>query len=84
MKKIPVTCDSLNLAVISLKRNVESNDSVACLDQVQVLLADVCLGGSSVVEELNLFEESWLLELVVSRSIVQWVKRVCLGYSSGS
>ncbi len=79
---IPVTSDGLNLAVVSLERNVESNNSVAGLDQVQVLLRDVCLRGSSVEEELDLFKESGFLELIISGSIVLRIKWVLLASSS--
>ena len=61
---LPVACNSLNGTVVSAKRNVESNDSVAGLDELQVLVGDVCLGSCSVEEELDLLEETGLLELV--------------------
>ena len=59
---LPVACNGLNGTVVSAKRNVESNDCVAGLDELQVLTGDVGLGSSSVEEELDLLEETGLLE----------------------
>ena len=61
---LPVASDGLNGAIVTAKRNVESNDSIAGLDQVQVFLGDVGLGSSAVEEKLHLLEEARLLELV--------------------
>ena len=72
-KYLPVACNSLNGAIVSAKRNVESNDCVAGLDERQVLVGDVCLGSSSVEEELDLLEETGLLELVKFGTKVGWV-----------
>lgn len=59
-----IASDCFNSAVVTTERDVKSNDSVAGLDEVEVLLRDVCLGGSAVEEELHLLEEAGLLELV--------------------
>ena len=59
---LPVASDGLNGAIVTAKRNVESNDSVASLDQVQILLRNISLGGCAVKEELDLLEESGFLE----------------------
>jgi len=67
---LPVTCDCLDSAVVSAERNVESNDSVAGLDELEVLLGDVSLASSSVEEELYLLKETRLLESVKFRSEV--------------
>jgi hypothetical protein len=61
---LPVASDGLNGAIVTAKRNVESNDSVASLDQVQILLRNISLGGCAVKEELDLLEESGFLEVV--------------------
>ncbi len=61
---LPVASDGLNGAVVSAEGDVESNDSVAGLDELQVLVGDAGLGSSTVEEELDLFEEARLLELV--------------------
>ena len=70
---LPVASDGLNGTIVSAERNVESNDSVACLDQLQVLLGHVSLSCCSIEEEFNLFEEAGLLELVELGSEVGWV-----------
>jgi hypothetical protein len=61
---IPVASDGVDGAVVATERNIESNDGVASLDQAQVFLGDVSLGGGTVEEELDLLEEAGLLELV--------------------
>ena len=67
---IPVASDGLDGAVVATERNIESNDGVASLDQAQVFLGDVSLGGGTVEEELDLLEEAGLLELVQLRAEV--------------
>ena len=58
---LPVTRDSLKSTVVSTQWNVESHDSLAGLDEVQVLLLDASLGGSFVVKELDLLKETRLV-----------------------
>lgn len=79
---VPVASDGLDGAVVTTEGNVESNDSVAGLDEVQVLLRDVSLGGSAIEEELDLFEEAWLLELVELGTKVLGINARCLGEES--
>lgn len=40
---------------------IESNDVIACPDEVKIVLRDCGLGCCSVEEEFNLFKETWLL-----------------------
>jgi hypothetical protein len=61
---LPVASDGLDGTVIASQGDVESNDSVASLDQVEVLLWNVSFGSSAIEEELDLLEETGLLELV--------------------
>lgn len=79
---LPVASDGLNSAVVTTEGDVESNDSVASLDEVQVLLGDVSLGGCAVEEELDLLEEAGLLELVELGTEVLGVNACCLGEES--
>mmetsp|Transcript_34300 Transcript_34300/g.45174 ORF Transcript_34300/g.45174 Transcript_34300/m.45174 type:complete len:322 (+) Transcript_34300:732-1697(+) len=53
-----VASDGLEGAVISAKRDVESNNVLARLDEVEVLLIDAGKGSGLVVEELDLLEET--------------------------
>jgi hypothetical protein len=55
---LPVASDDLEVTVVSPERNVESYDSLACLDQVEPLGIDAGLGSTRLEEELHLFEES--------------------------
>jgi|SanBayMetagenome_1026888.scaffolds.fasta_scaffold84419_1 hypothetical protein len=61
---LPVACDSLDCAIVAAEGDVESNDSVAGLDEVQVLLGNISLRSSAVEEKLDLLEETGLLERV--------------------
>jgi hypothetical protein len=61
---LPVASDGLDGTVVASQGDVESNDSVASLDQVEVLLWNVSFGSSAIEEELDLLEETGLLELV--------------------
>ena len=61
---LPIASNSLNGAIVTAERNIESNDSVASLDQVEIFLGNISLLGSAVEEELDLLEEAGLLELV--------------------
>lgn len=65
---LPVAGDSLNLSIVSSQGNVESDHSVASLDQVEVLPWDFGFLCSSVEEELDLFQKSWLLEFINLRT----------------
>jgi hypothetical protein len=79
---LPVASDGLNGAIVTAKRNVESNDSVASLDQVQILLRNISLGGCAVKEELDLLEESGFLECVKLGAEVVGVNACSLGEES--
>ena len=79
---LPVASDGLNGAIVTTERNVESNDSVASLDEIQVLLRDVCLGGCAVKEEFDLLEESRFLEVVKLGAEVGGVDACSLGEES--
>ena len=79
---LPVASDSINGAVVTTKRNVESNDSVASLDQVQILLRNISLRGCAVKEELDLLEESGFLEVVKLWAEVGGINASCLGEES--
>ena len=61
---LPVACDSLDCAIVAAEGDVESNDGLAGLDQVKILLGDASLGGSGIVEHLDLFKETGLTVLV--------------------
>jgi DNA-binding transcriptional ArsR family regulator len=61
---LPVAGDGIDGTVVTSQRNVESNDSVAGLNQVEVFLRNIGLGSSAVEEKLDLLEEAGLLELV--------------------
>ena len=61
---LPVASDGLEVTVISSERDVESDDSLARLDEVEVLGVDAGGLGSVVVEELDLLEETRLVVLV--------------------
>jgi hypothetical protein len=74
---LPVASDGLNGAVVTTERDVESNDSVASLDEVEILLRNISLRGCAVKEELNLFEESRFLEVVELGAEVGWVNGCC-------
>lgn len=80
---LPVASDGLDVAIVTTKGNVESNDSVASLNEVQVLLRDVSLGGSAVEEELDLLEEAGFLELIKLGTEVLGINSSCLGEESG-
>jgi len=79
---LPVASDGLNGAIVTAKRNVESNDSVASLDQVQILLRNISLGGCAVKEELDLLEESGFLEVVELGAEVGGINGCSLGEES--
>ena len=58
---LPVAGDRLQGAVVSAEGNVESDDGLAGLDQVEVLLVDAGELGSLIVEKLDLLQETRLL-----------------------
>jgi len=68
-----VASNCIDGSVVTTKRNIESNDSVASLDHVEIFLRDIGLGGSAVEEELDLLEETWLGMFVELRTEVGWV-----------
>ena len=59
-----VASHGLKSAIITTEGDVESNDGLAGLDQVKILLGDASLGGSGIVEHLDLFKETGLTVLV--------------------
>ena len=59
-----VAGDGLEGAIISTEWDVESYDSLASLNEVEVLLTDASLLSGFVVEKLDLLEETRLTELV--------------------
>ena len=61
---LPVACNSLERAIIPSEWDVESNDSLTSLNKVEVLWVDAGLGGSVLIEHLNLLKETWLVVLV--------------------
>ena len=58
---LPVAGDRLQGAVVSTQGNVESDDGLASLDQVKILLINACKLGSFIVEKLDLLQETRLL-----------------------
>ena len=70
MCALPVACDGVDAAVVPAEWDVESNDSVAGLDEREVLLRDAGLGSSAVEEELDLLKEPWFLVVVELRTEV--------------
>ena len=70
---LPVASNDLQITVVSSQGNVESNDSLAGLDEVEPLLIDVGLGGARLEEELDLFEETWFsICIKVGTSCFDW------------
>jgi hypothetical protein len=67
MCALPVACDRVDAAVVPAEWNVESNDSVAGLDELEVLLRNASLGSCAVEEELHLLKEPRLLVCVELR-----------------
>jgi hypothetical protein len=61
---LPVAGDGVHGSVVSLERDVESNDTVASLDKSQVVFRDASLLCGSFIEHLDLLQESRLLVLV--------------------
>jgi len=59
-----VASDGLEGSVVSAEGNVESDNGLAGLDEVEELGVDAGLGSGLVEEELDLLEETGLLELV--------------------
>jgi hypothetical protein len=80
-KTIPVASDSLNGTVVAAQRDIESNDSVAGLDQRQIFLRDICLGSCAIEEKLDLLEEARLRMLIELRTEVFGVDLGGLGES---
>ena len=63
-ENLPIAGDGFEGAVISTQRDVESHHSLACFDEVEVLLVDTSKVSGLVIEELDLFEETGLKVLV--------------------
>ena len=61
---LPVAGDGLEVTVVSAERDVESDDGLAGLDEVEVLLLDAGNLGGVIVEELDLLEETGLVVLI--------------------
>ena len=56
--------DGLEGAIISTEWDVESHDSLASLDEIEVLFTDASLLSGFVVEKLDLLEETRFTELI--------------------
>lgn len=65
---LPVAGDSIEGTIIAAEGNVETDNRLARLDIVQVLLVNAGLGSSRVVEKLNLFEETGLTVFIETRA----------------
>jgi len=52
--------DGFKLAVVSAKRDVESDNGLAGLNEVKIFWVDSCLGRSGFEEKFDLFEETRL------------------------
>ena len=63
---LPVARNNFESAVVSSEWNVESHNRLASLDKVQPLWVDSGLGGTGLVEKLDLLEEAGLAEGVKS------------------
>ena len=61
---LPVAGDGLEGTVVAAEGDVETNNSLASLDEVEVLLIDASLGSGVLIEELDLLEETWLVVLI--------------------
>ena len=70
---LPVAGDGLEVTVVSAEGDVESDDGLAGLDEVEVLLIDASLVGGVVVEELDLLKETRLTMIIELRA------ELCLG-----
>ncbi len=57
---LPVAGYNFQLAIVSSEWDVESNDSLACPNQVQPLWVNSGLGGAGLIEKLYLLKEAWL------------------------
>ena len=57
---LPVACNNFQLAIVSSEWDVESDNSLACPNQVQPLWVNAGLGGTGLIEKLDLFKEAWL------------------------
>lgn len=57
---LPVACNNFQLAIVSSEWDVESDDSLACPNQVQPLWVNAGLGGTGLIEKLDLLKEAWL------------------------
>ena len=64
VRNLPVTRDGLKGTVVSAQWDVESNDGLASLDEVEVLLLNAGLTSGFVVEELDLLEETGFVVLI--------------------
>jgi len=75
-----IASDSLETAVVASEGNVEPNNTLACLDEVKVLLGDAGLLGSLSVEKLDLLEETGLSMLIETGAV--FVARCGIGRRS--
>jgi hypothetical protein len=68
---LPVSRDSFHGSIVSSKRKIEPDHSIACFDDFEILVRYFCLVGCSVEEQLDLFQESRLLKFIdLSRTIL--------------
>jgi len=64
-----IASDSLETAIIATKGNVEPDNTLACLDQIKILLRDSGLARRLSVEKLDLLEETRLTMLVKTGTV---------------
>ena len=63
---LPVAGHNFQLAIVSSEWDVESDNSLACHNQVQPLLVNAGLGGTGLIEKLDLLKEAWLTVCIKS------------------
>lgn len=69
VRDLPIASDSLKAAVVATQGNVEPNNTLACLDEVKILLGDSGLRGGLGVEKLDLLEETGLTMLIEAGTV---------------
>ena len=67
---LPVACNNFQLAIVSSKWNVESNNSLAGPNQSQPLWVNAGLSGTRLIEKLHLLKEAWLAVGIKSVSVL--------------
>lgn len=72
-ENLPVAGHHFQLAVVSTEWDVESDDSLACLDEVEPLWVNAGLAGTRVVEHLDLLKETGFTVLIDSLRVL-WLR----------